>query len=75
MTVQDGKDVTTDSRVRVFAGTDAETAGVVVDDFGEAAGFAVEVGGNHIADPARRYAVLLDDGGLVFADTADLAAE
>ena len=52
-------------RVRVYPGTDAEGRGVVVDDCGQAAGYPVEIGGNHIADPARGWAVVLDTGDLV----------
>jgi hypothetical protein len=44
----------------------------VVEDFGETAGRGVDVAGIHIADPARRWAVVLDDGGLVFADSDQL---
>ena len=33
---------------------------------------AVEIGGEHFADPARRWAVVLDSGTLVFADTHQL---
>ena len=57
----------------VYPGTEDETHGVVVEDFGESAGYAVDVGANHIVDPARRWAVQLDDGGLVFVDSDDLA--
>ena len=35
----------------------------------------VEIGGQRFADPARRWAVMLDTGNLVFADTAQLVAE
>lgn len=64
-----------DRRVRVYPGTDAESRGIVVDDFGETAGCPVDIGENHIADPARRWAVLLDTGDLVFADSDQLAPE
>jgi hypothetical protein len=59
--------------VRVYPGSSAERLGVIVDDFGDSAGSAVVVGSTRIAEPSRRWAVQLDDGGLVFADTADLA--
>ncbi len=59
-------------RVRVYAGTDAECRGVIVEDFGELAGHAVEIGGHRIADPARRWAVQLDTGTLVFVNTDHL---
>jgi len=64
-----------DQRVRVYVDTDDEVSGVVVDDFGDAAGQAVEVLESRFVDPARRWAVLLDDGTLVFVDTHQLAAE
>ena len=62
-------------RVRVYPGTDGEVGGIVVEDFGDLAGHAVDVGENHIVGPARRWAVALDAGGLVFADSDQLAAE
>ncbi len=61
-------------RVRVYPGTNAESRGVVVEDFGELAGQAVDIGAHHI-DPARRWAVQLDTGSLVFADTDQLVPE
>ncbi len=61
-------------RVRVYPGTDAESPGVIVEDFGELAGQAVQIGAHHI-DPARRWAVQLDTGNLVFADTDQLVPE
>jgi len=39
------------------------------------AGHAVDIGEHHLVGPARRWAVVLDAGGLVFADTDQLAAE
>ena len=62
-------------RVRVYPGTDGEVRGTVVDDFGDTAGHAVDIGANHIADPARRWAVTLDTGDLVFVDSDQLVAE
>jgi hypothetical protein len=47
----------------------------VVDDFGEISGHAVRVGEQEFAGPARRWAVRLDAGGLVFVDSGDLTAE
>lgn len=67
--------VAVDMRVRVYPGTDAESSGVVVDDYGETAGHPVDIGDNHIADPARRWAVVLDTGTLVFTDTDQLLPE
>jgi len=62
-------------RVRVYPGTDGEIRGTVVEDFGDMAGQAVDVGEYHIVGPARRWAVALDAGGLVFVDSDQLAAE
>jgi hypothetical protein len=67
--------VAVNMRVRVYPGTGAESRGVVVEDFGEMAAQAVDIGGHHFADPARRWAVLLDTGGLVFADTDRIVPE
>jgi hypothetical protein len=62
-------------RVRVSPGTDGEVGGTVVEDFGDLAGHAVDIGENHIVGPARRWAVALDAGGLVFVDSDQLVAE
>ncbi len=62
-------------RVRVYPGTDAESRGVIVEDFGEMVAQPVDLGGQHFADPARRWAVVLDTGNLVFADTDQLPSE
>ncbi|WP_233151366.1 hypothetical protein [Mycobacterium lehmannii] len=61
--------------VWVFPGTDRECRGVIAEDFGEAAGHGVNIGAARIADAARRWAVSLDDGRLVFVDDKDIAAE
>jgi hypothetical protein len=70
-----GVEVAANSRVRVFPDTDAESRGVVVEDFGEMTAQAVDIGGHHFADPARRWAVVLDAGTLVFIDTDQLLPE
>ncbi|BBY63577.1 hypothetical protein [Mycolicibacterium helvum] len=62
-------------RVRVYVDTDDEVRGVVVEDFGDLAGHAVDVGDVHISDAARRWAVLLDAGTLVFVDSHQIAPE
>ena len=62
-------------RVRVYPGTDGEVRGTVVEDFGDLAGHVVDIGENHIVGPARRWAVVLDAGGLLFVDSDQLAAE
>ena len=59
--------------VRVYPGTDRECLGVVVEDFGDSAGQRVDIGEHHIVDAARRWAVRLGDGNLVFVDSGDLA--
>ena len=69
-----GGQLAVNMRVRVYPGTDAESRGVIVDDFGEMAAQPMEIGGQHI-DPARRWAVVLDTGNLVFANTDQLVAE
>lgn len=61
-------------RVRVYPGTERETLGEIVEDFGETAGHGVEVAQIRIADPARRWAVILDGGTLVFVDSHQLDA-
>jgi hypothetical protein len=59
-------------RVRVYPGSSDERLGAIVDDFGDSSGYAVTVGNTRIAEPSRRWAIELDDGNLIFADTADL---
>jgi hypothetical protein len=71
----DDSRVAVNVRVRVSLGTDGEVGGTVVEDFGDLAGHAVDIGENHIARPARRWAVALDAGGLVFVDNDQLVAE
>jgi hypothetical protein len=63
-----------DMAVRVYPDTDAEKHGVVVEDFGDMPGESVEIAGQRFAEPARRWAVKLDTGDLVFVDTEQLAA-
>ena len=70
-----GGQLAVNMRVRVYPGTDAESRGVIVDDFGEMAAQPVEIGGQRFAEPARRWAVLLDSGNLLFANTDQLVAE
>jgi hypothetical protein len=62
-------------RVRVYPGTSDERSGIIVDDFGEDAGYGVDVGSQHIADASRRWAITLDDGGLVFVDSSELRSD
>ena len=70
-----GEDIATGGRVRVYPDTEAEARGVIVEDFGETAGYGVDIGPHHIANPARRWAVQLDNGELVFVDSADIVVE
>ena len=63
------------TRVRVHPDTDAESRGVIVEDFGEMAAQPVDLGGQHFADPARRWAVVLDTGDLVFVNSSQLVSE
>ena len=66
--------VAMNARVRVYPGTDGEIRGTVVEDFGDLAGQAVDIG-DRIVAPARRWAVALNAGGLVFVDSDQLVAE
>jgi hypothetical protein len=59
-------------RVRVYPSSSDERLGVIVEDFGDSPGYAVTVGDTRIAEPSRRWAIELDDGNLIFADTTDL---
>ena len=68
-------EVGVNKRVRVYPNTDAESRGTVVEDFGEMAAEAVEIGGRHFADPARRWAVQLDAGTLVFTNSDQLVVD
>jgi hypothetical protein len=70
-----GSRVAVNERVRVYPGTDGEVRGTVVEDFGDLAGHVVDIGENHMVGPARRWAVVLDAGGLVFVDSDQLVAE
>jgi hypothetical protein len=69
------KNLTVATPVRVYPGTPKEAHGVIVEDFGDSAGHPVEVGGHQIVGAARRWAVQLADGSLVFVDDADVAAK
>ncbi|QEN12191.1 hypothetical protein ACRDU6_05455 [Mycolicibacterium sp. ELW1] len=73
--VEGDEKIAVDQRVRVYADTDDEVRGVIVEDFGDLAGHAVDVGDVHISDAARRWAVLTDAGTLVFVDSHQIASE
>jgi hypothetical protein len=68
-------DVAVGGRVRVYPGSSDERSGIIVEDFGDDAGYGVDVGSQHIADASRRWAVTLDDGGLVFVDSSELRSD
>lgn len=63
------------NRVRVYPGTSDERSGFIVEDFGDDAGYGVDVGSQHIADASRRWAITLDDGDLVFVDSSELGSD
>ena len=71
---RDSEDIAVDRRVRVYPHTEAEARGVIVEDFGETAGYGVDIG-TRIVNPARRWAVQLDNGELMFVDSADLVLD
>jgi hypothetical protein len=66
-------DVAVGQRVGIYPGCSDERFGVIVEDFGDSAGFAVTVGDTQLAEPSRRWAIDLDDGTLGFVDSADVA--
>jgi hypothetical protein len=59
--------------VVVLPGTAEQQGGVIVEDFGDSAGHAVDVGANRIVGAARRWAVRLNSGDLVFVDSHQLS--
>jgi hypothetical protein len=63
------------ARVRVHPGTDAESLGVIIDDFGEFPDLDLCIGENQIANPPRRWAVALDDGTLVFVNSDQITTD
>jgi len=63
-----------DSPVLVYPETAEQQGGVIVEDFGPSAGQAVEVGSVRIAGAARRWAVRLNSGDLVFVNSDELRA-
>ena len=66
--------ITVGSWVKVYARTDRERLGRVVEDFGDTAGQRVDIGEHRIVDAARRWAVQLADGDLIFVDDSDVSA-
>jgi hypothetical protein len=69
----DDSEITVGDSVRVYPGTNRERLGVVVEDFGDSAGHGVQIGQQQVVDAARRWAISLGDGSLVFVDSSDLA--
>lgn len=67
--------IAVDARVRVHPDTDEESLGVVVDDYGDTAGTPVDIAGQRIAEAARRWAVQLDSGSLIFVNSDSLKLE
>lgn len=63
------------SRVGVRLAADRTIQGVVADDYGEMSDTITELGSNRVIAPARRWAVIGDDGTLVFADTHQIVVE
>jgi hypothetical protein len=63
-----------DTPVLVYPDTAQQQAGVIVEDFGDFAGHAVEVGASRFADAARRWAVRLNNGQLVFVNSHEVRA-
>jgi hypothetical protein len=63
------------ARVLVYPNTDAESRGVVVDDFGDISGVDARVLVDQKAAAPRRWAVVLDDGSLVFANSDQITAD
>jgi hypothetical protein len=61
-----------DTHVLVFPGTAEQQGGVIIEDFGESAGQAVDIG-TRVVRPARRWAVRLNNGDLVFVDSDQLS--
>jgi hypothetical protein len=61
-----------DTHVVVFPGTAEQQRGVIIEDFGESAGQAVDIG-TRVVGPARRWAVRLNNGDLVFVDSHQLS--
>jgi archaeosine-15-forming tRNA-guanine transglycosylase len=72
---ESGKQISVGSSVRAYPGTSREVRGVVIEDFGDFSGHAVDVGEHHIVDAARRWAVRVYDDTLVFVDDDDIVAD
>lgn len=63
------------SRVKLRGDAEASGPGEIIDDFGpQVEGAVVDLGDGQQTNP-RRWAVALDDGGLVFVDEGGLEPE
>ena len=71
---REAAELAVNSPVLVYPETDQQQGGVIVEDFGAEAGQVVEVGSNRIAPAARRWAVRLNSGDLVFVNSDELRA-
>jgi hypothetical protein len=60
-------------RVRIHLDTGDEVCGTVVEDFGENDGASIDIG-DYVVGPARRWAVISDDGALIFAHSHQIIA-
>ncbi|WP_299565254.1 hypothetical protein [uncultured Mycolicibacterium sp.] len=60
------------TRVRVYPGTEAEALGVIVEDFGDSAGFNPDGVAPRTGERTHRWAVMLDAGNLVLVDEDEL---
>ena len=73
--VSSGQDeLSVNAPVVVFPGSDDQQGGVIIEDFGQSAGQAIDIGTHRIVDAARRWAVRLNSGELVFVDSHQLKA-
>ena len=72
---ESGKQISVGSSVRAYPGTSREVRGVVIEDFGDFSGHAVDIVEHHIVDAARRWAVRVYDDTLVFVDDDDIVAD
>ena len=73
-TSKEAAELAVNSPVLVYPETEQQQGGVIIEDFGPSAGQAVEVGSNQIAAAARRWAVRLNSGELVFVNSEELRA-
>ena len=67
-------DLGVNTPVVVYPESDQQQGGVIIEDFGESAGQPIDVGSNRIVEAARRWAVRLNSGDLVFVDSHQLRA-